>query len=229
MNSSSEPASSACGRPPCARRVASSRFALASVLTRTIRRGLNRFDAACRARGTARCRAAERRWRWHVGDELADEDHAATHLAADLAAYVEAQVHFLERAVPRDRDAEHARIAKEETDDAHVQRSATAIHFDARGYERGEQGRRNLVVQHHEVAPLGSEERSFAARLVNLVVSIAVQRVPYSNEARRRRGRDDRNLLSVNRLLDCGLTARDFPKWYGRHRSPAARNRPRCT
>ena len=65
----------------------------------------------------------------------------------------------------RDRKAEHARVAKEESDDTHVQRSAPTIQIDARGYQRCEQRFGRDVVQHDEVSPLGAEKGSLASGL----------------------------------------------------------------
>ena len=117
-------------------------------------------------------------------DELANEDDTASRLTGMLATHVEPQVHFFERAMKRNRDAEHARVAKEKSDDADIQRSAPAIQFNARGYQRCEQIRGRLVVQHDEVAPFGSKKRVVGESLgLKVVVSIAVQGVPISNKA----------------------------------------------
>ena len=60
----------------------------------------------------------------------------------------------------RNRNAKHASIAKEESDDTHVQRSVPAIQIDARGYQRCEQILGRCVVQQDEVTPLGAKEGS---------------------------------------------------------------------
>jgi len=97
-------------------------------------------------------------------NELPHEHHTAPRLAPDVTADVEAEVHFLKGPMPRDGESEDAGLREQKANDADVQRTAPAIHFYSRGYQRFQQLWADLVVEHDEIAPLGSQKHTLRWR-----------------------------------------------------------------
>ena len=71
---------------------------------------------------------------------------------------VEAQVHLFEVRVARNRDTEHARAPEVKADHAHERPSLPEIELGPGRHEAGENARIDLVVEHHEIAPLCGQE-----------------------------------------------------------------------
>jgi hypothetical protein len=80
-----------------------------------------------------------------------------------VAAHVEAEVQFLEVAVEGDGDAQHPRVEEEEPHDADPAAPVVEVELGAGGHAIAQKRRVDRVVEHHEVAPLGGEERGHRA------------------------------------------------------------------
>jgi len=92
-------------------------------------------------------------------DDLADENDAATVVARDAAANVEAEVHFVEIGVNGNREnSGEPGAEKAEADEACVRATVEGMELGARRDVRAQEVWVHFIVQEQEVAPLGREE-----------------------------------------------------------------------
>ncbi len=92
-------------------------------------------------------------------DDLADENDAATDFARDVAANVEAEIHFVEIGVKRNRENSGEPGAKKaEADEACVRAAVEGIELGARRDVGPQEEWVHFIVQEYKVAPLGREE-----------------------------------------------------------------------
>jgi hypothetical protein len=78
---------------------------------------------------------------------------------------IKAQVHFLEVAMKREGDTDHAGVEKQKTDDAHVSDRSVFIDLEAWWNEWLDQLSIDRVIQHDEMTPFRRQENSPAVRI----------------------------------------------------------------
>ena len=95
-------------------------------------------------------------------NQFAHKDHAASPRVGGFLAHVEAQVHFFEIAMQRNRQPENTSIEKEKADNADKGVAVFKIEFGSRRHEWRNDRRIDREVEHGEVSPVGREERFHA-------------------------------------------------------------------
>lgn len=93
------------------------------------------------------------------GDNFAQEHYAAADFGAFAAVDVDAEIHLVEIGVEGNRNgAEEFCASEAKADEADVVRAFEGIEFRAARDEWLKQSRIDLIIEHHEIAPLGGQE-----------------------------------------------------------------------
>jgi hypothetical protein len=93
-------------------------------------------------------------------NQFLDENHTAPPAARRLPFDVEAKIHLLEIGMKRNCDSFKPRVQKVKPDHADKSFALPLVEFRPGGQEWLKHSGINLVIQHHEQTPLGSEEGS---------------------------------------------------------------------
>lgn len=101
-----------------------------------------------------------------AGHNLGHKNNSSPFFVSFFPSNVEAQVHFFEIGMKRDREAtQQSRVAKPEAYQAHVDPAAEGIEHRTRRDAAMQQAAVHLIVQHHQIAPLGGKEDSRHVRI----------------------------------------------------------------
>jgi hypothetical protein len=90
--------------------------------------------------------------------QLPNEGDGSARLTGYLSSHIEAKIHFLECAMPRDGHAEQSCVGEEKSNETQVRLAMPGIELGANRHVRTEQRWLNDVVEHQQIAPFGRQE-----------------------------------------------------------------------
>ena len=91
---------------------------------------------------------------------LFDEDHPASQFVARMMPHIEPQVDLIEVRVKWNAKPKYARVEEPKPDEAHERATVPEVEFRPMRHTARQQRRIDFIVQHHQMPPLGREERA---------------------------------------------------------------------